>query len=227
MIVKPATRIEDKQKIGSFVASAPDDLKRLGHIDFVPLHRGDADFFELAVSKFVRTTERSAMPAHNLNEPGRWDFFISHTQRNGDAVALATDLYHSLERRGHSVWFDVKMHDKSRAAMEEGVRGSRCVIAIITEGPTKNDNYFNRPYCLKELGWALESNVKIQPVVLGQDKKAIGTIRRYGVGADVLIMLGGLNEAVRDDDARAAKSYLAKSKASLDEVISIARGSGL
>ena len=60
-----------------------------------------------------------------FNEPGNWDFFISHTQRNGDAVALATDLYHSLERRGHSVWFDVKMRDKSRAAMEEGVRGQR------------------------------------------------------------------------------------------------------
>ena len=60
--------------------------------------------------------------------------------------------------------------------MREGVLNARCVIAIITEGPTKNDNYFNRPYCLKELGWALESNVKIQPVVLGQDKKAIGKL---------------------------------------------------
>ena len=77
---------------------------------------------------------------------------------------------------------------------------------------------------------AFESNAMAlvaSPALAAEDKKAIGTIRRYGVGADVLIMLGGLNEAVRDDDARAAKSYLAKSKASLDEVISIARGSGL
>ena len=77
---------------------------------------------------------------------------------------------------------------------------------------------------------AFESNAMAlvaSPALAAEDKKAIGTIRRYGVGADVLIMLGGLKEAVRDDDARAAKSYLAKSKASLDEVISIAKGSGL
>ena len=52
-------------------------------------------------------TERSAMPAQNLNEPGRWDFFISHTQRNGDAVA-PRQIYYSLKQRGHSVWLDVK-----------------------------------------------------------------------------------------------------------------------
>ena len=40
-------------------------------------------------------------------------------------------------------------------------------------------------------------------------------------------MLGGLGEAARSGDARAAKGYLEKSRGSLDEVISIARGSGL
>ena len=33
------------------------------------------------------------------------------------------------------VWLDVDMNDKSAAAMEEGVKNSKCVIAIIT-GPT-------------------------------------------------------------------------------------------
>ncbi|KAH8076707.1 hypothetical protein JL721_731 [Aureococcus anophagefferens] len=48
------------------------------------------------------------------------------------------------------------------------------------------------------------------PVLAAEDKKAIGTIRRYGVAADVIIMAGGLKEALRDEDARGAKSYLAK-----------------
>ena len=65
------------------------------------------------------------------------------------------------------------------------------------------------------------------PVLAAEDKKAIGTIRRYGVAADVIIMAGGLKEALRDEDARGAKSYLAKCKGSLDEVISIAKGGGL
>ena len=58
--------------------------------------------------------------------------------------------------------------------MREGILNARCVIAIITEGPTKEKNYFKRGFCLKELRWALESNVKIQPVVRVEDKSAIG-----------------------------------------------------
>ena len=68
------------------------------------------------------------------------------------------------------------MDNKNEEAMREGVLNSRCVIAIITEGPTKKENYFERPFCLKELRWALKSNVKIQPVVRVQDKNAIGKL---------------------------------------------------
>ena len=68
------------------------------------------------------------------------------------------------------------MDNKNEEAMREGVLNSRCVIAIITEGPTKKENYFERKYCLQELRWALESNVKIQPVVRVQDKNAIGKL---------------------------------------------------
>ena len=77
---------------------------------------------------------------------------------------------------------------------------------------------------------AFEENATIiinAPVLAAEDKKAIGTIRRYGVAADVMIMTGGLKEALRDEDARGAKSYLSKAKGSLDEVISIAKGGGL
>lgn len=40
-------------------------------------------------------------------------------------------------------------------------------------------------------------------------------------------MVGGLAEALRDEDARGAKSFLAKAKGSLDEVIGVCRGGGL
>ena len=33
-----------------------------------------------------------------MNEPGRWDVFISHTQRNANAKLLALDLYVILPR---------------------------------------------------------------------------------------------------------------------------------
>ena len=77
---------------------------------------------------------------------------------------------------------------------------------------------------------AFEDNATIivqAPVLTVEDKKAIGTIRRYGVAADVIIMTGGLSEALDNGDVRQAKSFLAKAKGSLDEVIGVARGGGL
>ena len=65
------------------------------------------------------------------------------------------------------------------------------------------------------------------PVLPAEEKRAIGTIRRYGCAADVIIMTGGLREALENADRRGAASYLAKAKGSLDEVIATARDGGL
>ena len=113
-----------------------------------------------------------------LNKPGKWDVFLNHTQRHPAAAAIAVDLYSSLKELGLSVWLDVKMDKKSEAAMKEGVVNSKCVIAIIT-GVTPDGNadnaYFNRPFCIKELEWAMEAEVQIQPVIRMEDKNQIGT----------------------------------------------------
>ncbi|XRB18354.1 TIR domain-containing protein [Pseudoscourfieldia marina] len=109
------------------------------------------------------------------NEPGAWDVFISHTQRNAEAKLLATELYASLKERGLSVWLDVKMLDKNEAAMREGVVNSKLVIAVITDGGGVPGNaYFEREYCVKELRWAFEQGVTIQPVIRMEDKQRIG-----------------------------------------------------
>ena len=120
------------------------------------------------------------------NQPGEWDFFISHTQRNGHATALASKLHATLASKGFSSWLDVNMSDKSEAAMREGVVRSKCVIAIVT-GPCKNPDrpgdpeeknaYFARDYCCAELRWALEAGVPIQPVVRAEDKQRIGEFK--------------------------------------------------
>lgn len=65
------------------------------------------------------------------------------------------------------------------------------------------------------------------PVLDAEDKKSIGTIKRYGVGADVIIMLGGLNEAAGNEDAALARSYAAKARASLDEILVIIKSNRL
>ena len=73
----------------------------------------------------------------------------------------------------------------------------------------------------------MEANllVLVQSPLLGpEEKKAIGTIKRYGVGADVLIMLGGLNSA---RDGASIKSYLSKASEAIDEVLLVCKSGGL
>lgn len=63
-----------------------------------------------------------------------------------------------------------------------------------------------------------------------ESKKDIGTIRRYGVGADVIIMYGGLKNEVDEENESpnfsAAGKYLKRTMDALDEVISICRSNG-
>ena len=64
-----------------------------------------------------------------------------------------------------------------------------------------------------------------------ESKKAIGTIRRYGVGADVLIMYGGLRAEIDNPDSspnmNEVQKYLVRTLDSLEEVIVICRSNGL
>ena len=112
--------------------------------------------------------------ANPVNEPGSWDAMISYTQRNAASETLAEALYGELTRRGFTVWLDVKMNKRDVAAMEEGVKFSRYVIAIVSGEKKDGDAaYFNRPLCLKELRWAMEAEVPVQPVVTAEDKGKI------------------------------------------------------
>lgn len=80
---------------------------------------------------------------------------------------------------------DVKMEDKSTEGMRAGVESSDCVIAIITGPALDPDNpavppeanaYFNRPFCVSELRWAIKSGIKIIPVVRVADKGRVGEL---------------------------------------------------
>ena len=109
------------------------------------------------------------------NEPGHWDFMISYTQKNKSAQLMAQKLFYELSSPavGHTVWLDVNMENKNETAMQEAVENSKVVIALITEGPNEEDSYFNRPFCVKELKWALAKEKQIQPVVTMEDKTKI------------------------------------------------------
>eukprot|EP01046_Picozoa_sp_COSAG06_P031174 COSAG06_NODE_3014_length_5960_cov_2.963146_1_plen_1145_part_00 len=128
------------------------------------------------------------------NEPGRWDIMISYTQRNPVSETLAAHLHGEFVRRGLAVWLDIKMDKRDEAAMEEGVRNSSCVVAIVSgaaEGQSEDTAYFQRDFCLKELRWAVAAGVFVQPIVAAEDKGQISEMMQH-VPAD-LAHLKGVN----------------------------------
>jgi hypothetical protein len=68
-------------------------------------------------------THEMPVPENPINEPGHWDYFLSHGQ--GAAGDQVNTLAHLLEERGKKVWYDMNMMDRSAAAMLEGV-ANRC-----------------------------------------------------------------------------------------------------
>ena len=96
------------------------------------------------------------------------------------------------------------MADKSETAMAHGVRNSKIFLAILT-GPCPNPRnpdddpienaYFSRPFCVKELEWAIEARVPIQPIVCAEDKSNIGKL--MSLAPEHLKFLGGVGKPWR------------------------------
>ena len=60
--------------------------------------------------------------------------------------------------------------------MEEGVVNSTVVLAIITDDGGAGNAYFERPFCVQELQWAVTAGCFIQLVVDVADKGRIGEL---------------------------------------------------
>jgi hypothetical protein len=71
--------------------------------------------------------EKAAKIAAGKAAVKRWDFFLSHTQRNGDAKSIALELFFGFSEQGKKIWLDVKMPEMD---MEDAVNGSRCVLGL-------------------------------------------------------------------------------------------------
>jgi hypothetical protein len=65
-----------------------------------------------------------------LNQPGHWNFFLSHNQAHGGDQASTMHL--RFKENGYTSWYDMAMLDKSEAAMEEGVKNSDYFVLVLT-----------------------------------------------------------------------------------------------
>eukprot|EP01052_Picozoa_sp_SAG31_P011736 SAG31_NODE_671_length_12940_cov_4.703606_8_plen_323_part_00 len=94
-------------------------------------------FAKTGMKPGVRSLPEEALNNPPLNEPGCWNFFVSHHQARGGDQAQA--MYMRFKEAGFSTWYDNEMLDKSEAAMEEGVRFSTYFILILTGDGSKNE----------------------------------------------------------------------------------------
>ena len=53
---QPVVHLNDKTRIGTFIGMAPDDLKKIGGIDFVDLNLTDKDYWKLGLTKVKTPT---------------------------------------------------------------------------------------------------------------------------------------------------------------------------
>jgi hypothetical protein len=121
----------------------------------------------------------SKLQAVPINAPGKWDIMISYSQGDDGSGWLAEVIDRELEKRHKNCWLDLKMDHKDEAAMEEGAKRSQCLVAIVCDDGLDDDTstaYFRRKFCLKELRWAKEAGVKIQPIVRFKDKEKISAL---------------------------------------------------
>eukprot|EP01043_Picozoa_sp_COSAG02_P049643 COSAG02_NODE_5007_length_4726_cov_8.568619_3_plen_565_part_00 len=135
--------------------------------------------FDEADDPKMAAIEHLCRATNAINSPGRWDIMISYVQKNPHAALLAVEIYFAMRARGRTVWLDIKMGKCNTAAMEEAAKNSNCIIAIVTGKYHHPDTgqleagYFERQWCLKELRWAREAAVPIQPVTRREDKDRI------------------------------------------------------
>ena len=81
--------------------------------------------------------------------------FISHMQI--EASGNVGTMFFILEQLGCHGWRDMNQDDLTEAGMKQGVEDSDVFILFLT------NSVLSRPFCLKEIGWALDAN---KPIVI-------------------------------------------------------------
>ena len=68
-----------------------------------------------------------------INQPGHWDFFLSHAQATAcDQCRVLCEL---LRARNKRVWLDNEVNERSEAAMKEGVQWCANFVLFLSGTP--------------------------------------------------------------------------------------------
>jgi hypothetical protein len=88
-------------------------------------------------------------------QPMQYHVFISHMQI--ESSGNVGTMFFMLGEMGCHAWRDMNQIDITTAAMKQGVLDSDVFVLFLTNA------VLTRPFCLKEIGWALDAN---KPIVI-------------------------------------------------------------
>ena len=105
------------------------------NIDAIAYQR-DEDYADKMIEKILKKAAGAVgvVEPPSVNEPGYWDFFLSHAQATGGDQTQ--NIAFRLKDRRKAVWYDNAMNDRSTQAMEEGVKCSGCVVLFLSGDTT-------------------------------------------------------------------------------------------
>merc|ERR1711998_176184 len=89
----------------------------------------------------------------NTSEYKRYHLFLSHMQ--AEASGAVSTIHLQLQRQGVRSWLDMYQSDLTERGMQQGVYSSDVFVMFLTT------SVLTRPFCLKEISWALSKNKHI------------------------------------------------------------------
>ena len=100
-------------------------------LDAIKYERGQFTEDAMLENIMAKASRDDVEPADPwLNEPGWWEFFLSHHQAYGSDQMKTLSLL--FQTQSISTWYDNGKLDKSEAAMEEGVKHSQNFVLLLT-----------------------------------------------------------------------------------------------
>jgi serine/threonine protein kinase len=104
-----------------------------------------------------RKPETTALPGLPLPQLSivatTWHFFLSHMQT--EARDLVKDLFSMMRENGCRAWLDMQAEKINLPGMRAGVRGSDCLLLVLTKG------VLFRPFCVAEVYEAIKAEKRI------------------------------------------------------------------
>ena len=129
---------DDRRKRGYFsydLASVKyhgTEWEELLHID-ATVYRRDTFEAEAMIKKILHradaVSQACVAKSDPINQPGIWDFFLSHGQATSSDQVMALAM--RLKKAGRTVWHDMDMQDRGTEAMMEGVAHCRTLIVFL------------------------------------------------------------------------------------------------